>query len=420
MKKSRRQLTILILTFGALVALTAIQFSWILKAARMQEAQFSHSVDMAMNRIVENLSRNEAICSEVNNCLRHGRHESCMLVMKTREEWKSMKSLIRQDLEFYGIGLDFEFDIIDAGKSPQVPQARNTYLSNNLEQMLERSGYKLSLRFPEKRDFILAQMGDIFIYSMLLLFLVSISFIILYNYYRKERLLSESIVDFVNNVSHEFKTPLTNISLANSMLSKNEKVENDEKLSFYSSVIKTEQTKLHEKVEKLLKTDFAGIEKANSVEAIDVSEVAENIAETFRVQVEQKGGQIAIEREGCQFIVSGNMDLFHIALGNLVDNAVKYSGQPSLVLIRLTSTDNRLVIEIEDNGPGIAKEYRDKVFEKYFRIPAGNTHNVDGFGLGLYQVRGIILEMRGNIKITNRKEGGLTVIIELPLEKDNG
>lgn len=420
MKKSRRQLTILILAFGALVALTAIQFSWILKAARMQEAQFSHSVDMAMNRIVENLSRNEAICSEVNNCLRHGRHESCMLVMKTREEWESMESLIRKDLEFYGIGLDFEFDIIDAGQSPQVPQARNTYLSNSLEQMLERSGYKLSLRFPEKRDFILAQMGDIFIYSMLLLFLVSISFIILYNYYRKERLLSESIVDFVNNVSHEFKTPLTNISLANSMLSKNEKVEKDEKLSFYSSVIKNEQIKLHEKVDKLLKTDFAGIEKINSVEAIDVSDVAENIAETFRVQIEQKGGQIAIEREGGHYIVSGNMDLFHIALGNLVDNAVKYSGQLSLVLIRLTSTDNRLVIEIEDNGPGIAKEYRDKVFEKYFRVPAGNTHNVDGFGLGLYQVRSIISGMRGNIKITNRKEGGLTVIIELPLATQNG
>jgi two-component system phosphate regulon sensor histidine kinase PhoR len=199
------------------------------------------------------------------------------------------------------------------------------------------------------------------------------------------------------------------------MLSKNEKVENDEKLSFYSSVIKTEQTKLHEKVEKLLKTDFAVIERINSVESIDVSEVAENIAETFRVQVEQKGGQITIEKEGSRFTVTGNIDLFHIALGNLVDNAVKYSGRQPQILIRLSSTESRLVIEIEDNGPGIPKEYRDKVFEKYFRVPAGNTHSVDGFGLGLYQVMGIISGMRGNIKITNRKEGGLAVIIELPL-----
>lgn len=419
MKRSRAQLLILLLALGALIALTAIQFSWILKAARMQEAQFSHSVEMAMQRIVENLSRNETICSEVNNCLRHGNNESCMLVMKTREEWDNMKSLIRKDLDFYGIGLDFEFDIIGPDLAEQIPHTKNTYFSNSLEEMLEKSGYKLSLRFPEKRDFVVAQMGDIFIFSLLLLFLVSISFIIIYNFYRRERLLSASIIDFVNNVSHEFKTPLTNISLANSMLSKNEKVENDEKLSFYTSVIRTEQTKLNEKVEKLLKTDFAGIDRLPAAEKIDVGTVVEDIAETFRVQVEEKGGRINIEKEGSRFTVTGNIDLFHIALGNLVDNAVKYSGQLPELSVRLSSKDNRLVIGIIDNGPGIPKQYREKVFEKYFRVPAGNTHLVDGFGLGLYQVKQIISGMKGSIRISNRKEGGLAVIIELPLAPEN-
>ncbi len=419
MKRSRIQLIILLLAFGALIALAVIQFSWILKAARMQEAQFSHSVEMAMQRIVENLSRNEAICSEVNNCLRHGGNESCMLVMKTREEWEGMKSLIRKDLDFYGIGLDFEFDIVGADIASNIPRAKNIYFSNGLEEMLEKSGYRLSLRFPEKRDFIVAQMSDMFIFSLILLFLVTVSFIIIYNFYRRERLLSESIVDFVNNVTHEFKTPLTNISLANSMLSKNEKVENDEKLSFYSSVIRTEQTKLNEKVEKLLKTDFALIDKSQTSEEIDVSAAAEDIAETFRVQVEQKGGRISIEKDGRRFTVTGNTDLFFIALGNLVDNAVKYSGQPPEILVRLVSEDNRLVIVVEDNGPGIAREFRDKVFEKYFRVPAGNTHNVDGFGLGLYQVRGIIAGMKGSIRISNRKEGGLAVTIDLPLAPGN-
>ena len=419
MKRSRIQLIILLLAFGTLIALAAIQFSWILKAARMKEAQFSHSVEMATQRIVENLSRNEAICSEVNNCLRHGGNASCMLVMKTREEWEGMKSLIRKDLDFYGIGLDFEFDIVGADIASNIPRAKNIYFSNGLEEMLEKSGYRLSLRFPEKRDFIVAQMSDMFIFSLILLFLVTVSFIIIYNFYRRERLLSESIVDFVNNVTHEFKTPLTNISLANSMLSKNEKVENDEKLSFYSSVIRTEQTKLNEKVEKLLKTDFALIDKSQTSEEIDVSAAAEDIAETFRVQVEQKGGRISIEKDGRRFTVTGNTDLFFIALGNLVDNAVKYSGQPPEILVRLVSEDNRLVIVVEDNGPGIAREFRDKVFEKYFRVPAGNTHNVDGFGLGLYQVRGIIAGMKGSIRISNRKEGGLAVTIDLPLAPGN-
>jgi len=419
MKRSRAQLMILLLALGALIALTAIQFSWILKAARMQEAQFNHSVEMAMMRIVETLSGNEAICSEVNNCLKHGGNESCMLVMKTREEWESMKSLIRKDLNFYGIGLDFEFDIVSSDLPANIPRPKNTYFSNGLEEMLEKSGYRLSLRFPEKRDFIIAQMGDIFIFSLLLLFLVTISFIIIYNFYRREKLLSESIVDFVNNVTHEFKTPLTNISLANSMLSKNEKVESDEKLSFYSSVIRTEQAKLNEKVEKLLKTDFAVIDKSQTLEEINAGAAVEDIAETFRVQIEQKGGKLDIEKEGRRFTVTGNPDLFYIALGNLVDNAVKYSGQPPEILVKLISKDNRLLIEINDKGPGIAREFRDKVFEKYFRVPAGNTHNVDGFGLGLYQVRGIIAGMIGNIKISNRKEGGLAVMIDLPLAPGN-
>jgi two-component system phosphate regulon sensor histidine kinase PhoR len=385
----------------------------------MQEAQFSHSVEMALNRIVETLSGNEAICSEVNNCLRQGRNESCMVVMKTREEWEKMKSIISHDLGFYGIGLDFEFDIIDAGQATRIPQAGNTYMSEGLEDMLERSGYKLVLRFPEKRDFIRAQIGDMFIFSLILLLLISLSFIIIYNFYRRERMLSESIVDFINNVTHEFKTPLTNISLANSMLSKNLKVENDEKLSFYSSVIKTEQSKLNEKVEKLLKTDFADLEKYNTAERIDVPAVAENIAENFRVQVEQKGGRVNVQKTGSHFIVNGNIDLFHIALGNLVDNAVKYSGQPPEITVRITSSDHRLLIEVQDNGQGIPREYHSMVFDKYFRVPSGNTRSIDGFGLGLYQVRRIVAAMKGNIRIMNRKEGGLSVIIDLPAATGN-
>jgi two-component system phosphate regulon sensor histidine kinase PhoR len=419
MKNSRIQLTVLVLALAALMALTGIQFSWILKSARMQEAQFNHSVDMAMSRIVENLSQNEAICSEVNNCLRHGRHESCLMVMKTREEWADIKSVIKDDLNYYGIDLDFEFDIIDANSEGVPFQARNTYLSGSLEEMLERSGYKLSLRFPEKRDFIIAQIGDIFIFSLLLLLLVTLSFFMIYNLYRKEKLVSQGILDFVNNVTHEFKTPLTNISLANSMLSKSEKVEHDEKLSFYSKIIRTEQVKLNEKVEKLLKTSFTDIGKPQPPEDIDVESVAEDIAEAFRVQVEQKGGSIEVTRSGKCFTVSGNIDLFHIAMGNLIDNAIKYSDKPPLISINLISSETRLTVEINDNGPGIPKAYREKVFDKYFRVPSGNIHNIDGFGLGLYQVKGIITKMRGNIKAANRKEGGLRIVIELPCSVHN-
>ncbi|MFZ2286831.1 MAG: HAMP domain-containing sensor histidine kinase [Bacteroidales bacterium] len=414
MKNSRIQLTVLTLALCALLALTGIQFSWIIRTARMQEAQFNHSVEMAMNRIVENLSQNEAICSEVNNCLRYGQHESCLIVMKTREEWADIKSVIKEDLNYFGIDLDFEFDIIDAGSDNISLRPKNTYLSRSLEEMLEKSGYKLSLRFPEKRDFIIAQIGDMFIFSLFLLLLVTLSFIMMFNLYTKEKLVSQATIDFVNNVTHEFKTPLTNISLANSMISKNTMVESDEKLSYYSKIIKTEQSKLNEKVEKLLKTSFSDIGRSQPPEEIDIESVADDVAEAFRVQAEQKGGSIMVEKTGTRFIVSGNLDLFQIALGNLIDNAIKYSVKAPLIRINLSASDGRITVEISDNGPGIPREYRDKVFDKYFRVPSGNIHNIDGFGLGLYQVKGIISKMRGNIRITNRKEGGLRVFVELP------
>lgn len=420
MNRSKIQLSILIITLTALVALAGIQFSWIIKAARMQETQFNHSVDMAMNRIIENLSQNQSICSEVNNCLRQGHGGSCYILMKSREEWADIKSVIKNDLNFYDIGLDFEFDIIKIDDDGSVQPGKNTYLSKNLEEMLEKSGYKLSLRFPEKRDFIIAQIGDIFIFSIILVLLVSLSFILIYNYYRKEKILSESILDFVNNVTHEFKTPLTNISLANSMMSKNEKVEKDEKLSFYSRIIKTEQVKLNEKVEKLLKTNFSDLDKPQPNEEIDAATVAENIIETYRVQVEEKGGTIRLRRSGADFIVSGNLDMFHIAIGNLIDNAIKYSNDAPEVYITLSKRHSQVLIDIEDKGPGISKEFRAKVFDKYFRIPTGNVHNIDGFGLGLFQVKGIIAGMRGNIRLANRKEGGLIVTVELPLIVKNG
>jgi len=340
--------------------------------------------------------------------------------MKSREEWADIKSVIKNDLSFYGIGLDFEFDIIKIGDDVALLPAKNTYLSQSLEEMLEKTGYKLSLRFPEKRDFIIAQMGDIFIFSLLLLLLVSLSFILIYNYYRKEKILSESILDFVNNVTHEFKTPLTNISLANSMMSKNEKVEKDEKLTFYSRIIRTEQIKLNEKVEQLLKTNFTDLDKPQPDEEIDAASVSENIVETYRVQIEDKGGSISLIKNGADFIVSGNLDMLHIAIGNLIDNAIKYSTNAPRIFITLTQSHNQLVIEIEDNGPGISKEFRERVFEKYFRVPTGNVHNIDGFGLGLFQVKNIFAKMKGSIRLTNRKEGGLRVTVELPLVVQNG
>ena len=414
MKKPALHLSLLITTLVCLVVLVGIQIIWILKSAGMQEAQFNQSVNMAMNRIVENMARNQAICSQVSGCMREEKEGTCSLVMQNRQDWANIGNMIRKDLRYYGINLDFEFDIVEARPGIKSPERTSVYFSEDLVNVLQKSGFELRIRFPEKRDFILAQIGYIFVGSIALIILVTLSFFLIFGFYRKEKNLTENIVGFINNMTHEFKTPLTNIALANSMISKSAPVAGDEKLTFYSGIIRTEHGKLKQRVEDLLQTSFSESGEPLFNDVIDVSLIAESAINTFEVQTEEKRGNISLNREGDNFLVTGNSELLQTAIGNLVDNSIKYSTTAPLINLTLTSKNNLVTIAVSDNGIGIEKNQIDLIFGKFYRIPSGNIHQTNGFGLGLYHVRNIVKKMGGKIKVSSVKGKGSTFMIELP------
>jgi two-component system phosphate regulon sensor histidine kinase PhoR len=396
MKRKNFQLILLVVTFSCLMVLIGIQIVWIIRSARMQEAQFNHSVSMAMNKIVDNLSRDRAICSEVTNCLREGTTGSCFLMMKNREEWANIGTMIKEDLRSYGISLDFEFDIVDKRENPAVSGKSNVYFTGNLEEVLNQSGYELRIKFPEKSDFIKAQIGYIFISSIVLLILVSFSFLLIFRYYRKEKKLSEDIVDIINNMTHEFRTPLTNIALANNMIARNERAEGDEKILSYSRVIASEQKRLKDRV--------------------DIKQTLEKVITTFEVQIKSKNGKVDLSIPENDVFVYGEEDPLAIAIGNLIDNALKYNSVKPEINIKLSDTGKSVILEISDNGIGISKDYQDEVFGKYFRVPTGNVHDNDGFGLGLYYVKNTVIRMGGTIKLISNPGKGSRFTIEFPKE----
>jgi len=380
----------------------------------MQEAQFNHSVSMAMNKIVDNLARDREICSEVTNCLREGTTGSCFLMMKNREEWANIGTMIKDDLKSYGITLDFEFDIVDKKENPAFTGKSNVYFTGNLEEVLNQSGYELRLKFPAKSDFIKAQIGYIFISSIVLLILVSFSFLLIFRYYRKEKKLTGDIVDIINNMTHEFRTPLTNIALANNMIARNEAVEKDDKVLSYSRVIASEQKRLRDRVDELLKMSFSESQKTVKSESVNVTRTIEKVIATFDVQIGSKGGKVEFIRPDNDIFIKGEEDPLAIAAGNLIDNALKYnSGKPEIV-IRLQDTAKSVVIEISDNGIGIPREFQTDVFDKYFRVPTGDVHDNDGFGLGLYYVKNTINRMGGTVKLTSNPGRGSQFTIEFP------
>lgn len=419
MKKSRTQLILLLITISSLFLLGVMQIAWIFKTARMQEAQFNHTIDMAMNRIIESLSTRKQLCTEVSKCLMACDSGSCCLVMKNMEEWAGIKEVIENDLKFYGINLDFEFDIVDLNRVSSIKPVKATYLSETLEKILEQSGYRLLIRFPEKRDFLLAQIGYIFVLSIFLLLITTLSIIMIYRLYKREKKFSEGVVDFINTMAHELKTPLTNISLAVNMISKNNKIAGDEKLFSYLNIISTERSNLKEKIDHLLSSSITETGEAVNPCIFNAADLTSETVKDFTFRAHEKGGNIIITSEGSDFTIKGDPGQFQIMLGNILDNSLKYcTGKPE-INIMLKSAEGKLILEIADNGPGIPEEYHNKVFEKYFRLPAGVIQKAEGFGLGLYQSRQIVRQMKGNITISAGKETGLKIIISLPIYKND-
>lgn len=418
MKKRRLQVLLITLTFISLLALIIIQVIWIVKAANMQEEQFNHSVKLAMKQIVQDISEDASICEEVSDCIGKGGTTSCYTNMNNEVEWSKVDSIVRSALNYYNIKTDYEFDIVDTRKDRDFNVCKRTYFSNNLESVLLQNAIELKIHFPMKSEFIAAQISIMFITSILLIALIAFSFIIVLKYFRREQALYKSTRDFINNITHEFKTPLTNIALANSMLAKNEKINQDHKLNQYSNIIKVEHKKLKNRVEGLL--DIARIENRseNHCEAIDVCNFIQCTVDSYHVQLQELNGEIIYEKLSSKCTANVNKEDFQTIISNLIDNAIKYCEKEPFIKIRSYDQNNFIIIEVEDNGIGIKKENTNQIFEKYFRVPTGDVHNVKGFGIGLSTVKAIIDSMDGEIGVQSKLDQGSKFIVKIPYCKE--
>lgn len=414
MKKRKLQILLITLTFISLIALLGIQVSWIIKAANMQEKQFSHSVNLAMKKIVEKMANDKSICKEVANCINKDGASSCYKSMYNNVQWTKVDSIVKCALDFYNINIDYEFDIVDTRKDADYLVCNKSYFSDDLESVFLQNAIELKIRFPKKSEFIIAQIGLMFISSVLLIALISFSFLLILKYYKREKALYMSTRDFINNITHEFKTPITNIALANSMISKNEKIMQDEKLSQYSNIIKAEHKKLKNRVEGLL--DAARIENGNTnfCETINICDLIQCTVDSYHVQLQELNGEIKYERLSTKCTVHADKDQFQTAISNLIDNAIKYCEKEPLIVIRTFDKNDTIFIEIQDNGIGIKQEHIHQVFEKYYRVPTGDIHNVKGFGIGLSTVKAIVESIQGEIKIQSKPANGTKFTIKLP------
>jgi two-component system, OmpR family, phosphate regulon sensor histidine kinase PhoR len=243
------------------------------------------------------------------------------------------------------------------------------------------------------------------------------AFYVTVNALLRQKKLSEIKNDFINNMTHEFKTPLATISLAVDAL-RNEKVVGDrEKSGYFTGIIKEENRRMNKQVETILQASLLDRQEQQlNLRSLHAHLIIQEALENFQLQLEGKGGRSELQMNAKNDLIEADEVHFMNLITNLIDNAVKYSKEGLLIRITTHSTTKSLVIRIEDNGIGMSKETQRRIFEKFYRAHTGNLHNVKGFGLGLSYVKTIVDAHRGKIKVDSIIGKGTTFTLEFPLK----
>ena len=234
----------------------------------------------------------------------------------------------------------------------------------------------------------------------------------------RQKKLSEIKNDFINNMTHEFKTPLATISLAVDALRNDKVLQDRTKMDYFSSIIKEENKRMNKHVETILQAAVMDRQELQlNKQPIHVHDLIHEIMDNYTLQLDDKNGTADLNLSARQDYIEADPVHFRNLISNLIDNAVKYSKDNLELKITTHSTNKNLVIRVEDNGIGMTKETVRRIFEKFYRAHTGNIHNVKGFGLGLSYVKTIIDAHNGKIKVESVLGRGSAFTLELPLLK---
>ncbi len=344
-----------------------------------------------------------------------------------RADSSIVNSYLKDELENNGINLHYEFAVVDRF-------GNSIYNSAGYELDEEASVYTqvlfpndpvnkmtyLKVLFPTKNDYIFSSIKFLipsFAFTFILLVVFLFTIILAF----RQKKLSEMKNDFINNMTHEFKTPISTISLAAQMLNDDSVRKSPTMLQHISGVINDETKRLRFQVEKVLQMSMFDRQKATlKLQEVDVNSIVANIVHTYKIKVEKYGGHIESNLDAEDSIV--NVDEMHFTnvIFNLLDNALKYRRDEIPLELSINTRNigtDKIEITVADNGIGIKKEDLKKIFDKFYRVSTGNRHDVKGFGLGLAYVHKLITQFKGNIYVESELNAGSKFIIILPLIK---
>lgn len=275
---------------------------------------------------------------------------------------------------------------------------------------------RYAVSFTGIEGLLLKEITPQILFSLFLTLLTATSFYIMYKNQRAQQRLMQIKNDFISNVTHELKTPVATVSVALEALKNFHALDNPQRTTEYLEIAQSELNRLTLMTDKILKTavyEDRGVEL--KTEKIDLDALVQQVLASMKLVFEKRKTQLTYQKEGTDFTLDGSLAHLTNVLYNLIDNALKYSGDGALITVSLASRSKKLILSVRDNGIGIAPEYHKKIFEKFFRVPAGDIHNIKGYGLGLSYVAHVVRSHRGEISVDSAPGKGSCFVITLPL-----
>ena len=369
----------------------------------------------------ENKIGNRSILQDIAN-----EYQQVNIPLKNRINPQTTDSLLKIELANSGINLDYNYKISSNYKDSiiflKASQQRNNFMPNNtyktplFKSDVVRDGGYLTITFPKKNSVILNNMKMILASSGGLLLILIGSFAYTIFSVLRQKKIADMKTDFINNMTHEFKTPVATIMIASEALSDPEINQDTNRVSRLAGIIYDENKRLGDHIERVLniaRTEDADVEIEHK--AIAVNDVISAVADSMRLQLQKRKAELTLNLNAINDIIWGDELHFSNIIYNLLDNAIKYSNENPQIGLTTINTGNELIISISDNGIGMSKDQQKKIFEQFYRIPTGNLHDVKGFGLGLSYVNIMVKKMNGSIQVKSEKEKGSTFIIKFKL-----
>ena len=341
---------------------------------------------------------------------------------------KEIAYALKRSLSGAGIETPYEFAIIKNGKV-QEGQYKKTQKNDFLKSKymvrlfpgnIIRQDLVLSVIFPERTNYVLGSMVWILAGSMLFSLFILATFALSLYFIIRQKKISEMKSDFINNMTHEFKTPIATISLAADTITNPKVINNETSIRHFIGMIKKENSRMNKKVETILQ--IASLDKKEiefRYENVSLHTIIGHAVDTIDIQVQQRNGKISLNLAASEPVVYGDSEHLTNLVNNLLDNAIKYSPDSPDITVKTKNTDKGIILCVEDKGIGMTKAVQSKIFERFYRQSSGNVHDVKGFGLGLNYARAIIDAHKGNINVFSEPGKGSRFEIFLPFNWEN-